>query len=159
MEIEQIYLQYKPKVMGYLRSHVRSYADAEDLCSDIFEKIRLKLDSFDPEKAQLSTWIYSVTRNRVIDFYRKFKNESEPDETIPDETPLDENLLKTETLSMLAEALDKLSEQQKSIIIMRYYQNKPLTEIAELLSLSYGAVKLRHTAALEVLRREMAVRE
>ena len=109
--------------MGYLCSHVRSYADAEDLCSDIFEKIRLKLDSFDPEKAQLSTWIYSVTRNRVIDFYRKFKNESEPDEAIPDETPLDENLLKTETLSMLAEALNKLNEQQKSIIIMRYYQN------------------------------------
>ena len=155
MEIEQIYLQYKPKVMGYIRSHVHSYADAEDLCSDVFEKIHLKLDGFDPQKAQLGTWIFSITRNRVIDFYRRYKGEYEPDENMPDDSPIDESLLKAESLSQLAKAMGKLNEQQKTIIVLRYYKNKPLTEIAEILSLSYGAVKLRHAAAVELLRREM----
>ncbi len=155
MEIEQIYLQYKGKVFGYIRSHVNSYADAEDICSDVFEKIRLKLDTFDPEKSRLSTWIYSVTRNSVIDFYRRYRHQDEPDENMADETSIDEGLLKAESLSMLAQALKGLNEQQRTIIVLRYYQNKPLTEIAEILGLSYGAVKLRHQAALESLRKVM----
>ena len=155
MEIEQIYLQYKGKVLGYIRSHVNSNADAEDICSDVFEKIRLKLDAYDSSKSQLGTWIYSITRNSVIDFYRRQKQESEPDENLADDTPIDEGLLKAESLSMLAAALKKLPEMHRNIIVLHYYERKPLTEIAEMLSISYGAVKLRHADALETLRREM----
>ena len=151
-DIETIYTQYYSKVMGYIHSRIRSRADAEDLCSDVFEKIQRKLPGFDPEKASVSTWIFTITRNTVIDHYRRSKPSAELDEDLSDDTELDESLLNNETLSELAGALRALPEELRDIIVLRYYDGKPLTEVAEIMSLSYGAVKLRHQSAIVKLR-------
>ena len=154
-DIESIYTEYRPRVMGYIHARVRSSADAEDLCEDVFEKIQLKLDGYDSEKAALSTWIYSITRNSVIDFYRRSRSYSELDENIKDDSTVDDRLLNDETLGELADALGKLPGQLREIIVLRYYDNLPLTEIGKKLGLSYGAIKLRHASALGLLRKEM----
>lgn len=154
-DMEFIYARYRSKVLGYIRNRVNSPADAEDLCEDVFEKVQLKLDSYDSEKAQLSTWIYTITRNRVIDFYRRSHPHEELDEEMPSAEGVDDEMLSSETLKELAAALSKLPDEARDIIVFRYYDNKPLTEIAKLMNLSYGAVKLRHQSALEALRRAM----
>ena len=154
-DIEQIYTEYRGKVMGYIRARIRGYADAEDICSEVFEKVQRKLDGFDPKKASLSTWVFTVTRNTVIDHFRRTKPSEELDENLTDGLELDEDLLNNETLSELAAALRALPEEQRDIIVLRYYDGKPLTEIAEMMGLSYGAVKLRHQSALSKLRRLM----
>ena len=64
-------------------------------------------------------------------------------------------MLRTETLSELARALEKLPEKMREIIVYRYYDGLPLTEIAERMGLSYGAIKLWHQNALLMLRQEM----
>lgn len=151
-DIETIYTQYYSKVMGYIHSRIRSRADAEDLCADVFEKIQRKLPDFDPAKASVSTWIFTITRNTVIDHYRRSKPSEELDENLSDDTELDESLLNNETLSELAEALRALPEELRDIIVLRYYDGKPLTEVAEIMGLSYGAVKLRHQSAIVKLR-------
>ncbi len=153
---EQIYTEYSGKVMGYIRARIRSRADAEDIQSEVFEKILRKLDGFDPEKASLNTWIFTVTRNTVIDFYRRSKPSEELDENLSDDLELDEGLLNSETLSELAAALRKLPEQLRDIIVLRYYDGKPLTEIAGIMNLSYGAVKLRHQNAVLMLRNALS---
>ena len=153
---EQIYTEYSGKVMGYIRARIRSRADAEDIQSEVFEKILRKLDGFDPEKASLNTWIFTVTRNTVIDFYRRTKPSEELDENLSDDLELDEGLLNSETLSELAAALRKLPEQLRDIIVLRYYDGKPLTEIAGIMNLSYGAVKLRHQNAVLMLRNALS---
>ena len=154
---EQIYAEYSGKVMGYIRARIRNTADAEDLLSEVFEKILRKLDAFDPEKASLSTWIFTVTRNTVIDFFRRSKPSEELDENLSDDSELDESLLNSETLSELAAALRKLPQQLMDIIVLRYYDGKPLTEIAQLMNLSYGAVKLRHQNAVMLLRQSLSM--
>ena len=154
-DMTSIYKEYRTKVMGYIYNHVQSTADAEDLCSDVFEKVQLKLDSYDSEKAALSTWIYSITRNCVIDFYRRSRQFSELDEEMPDESSIDEDLLNNETLNELAEALASLPSQLREIIVLKYYDGKPLTEIGEMLHLSYGSIKLKHAKALDLLRKKM----
>ena len=68
---EKIYNAFYGKVMVYIRARINRKAEAEDLCADVFEKIQAKLDGYDSEKAGLSTWIYCITRNSIIDFYRK----------------------------------------------------------------------------------------
>ena len=151
-DIETIYTQYYSKVMGYIHSRIRSRADAEDLCADVFEKIQRKLPDFDPAKASVSTWIFTITRNTVIDHYRRSKPSEELDENLSDDTELDESLLNNETLSELAGALRALPEELRDIIVLRYYDGKPLTEVAEIMGLSYGAVKLRHQSAIVKLR-------
>ena len=154
-DLEQIYLQYRGKVMGYIRARVSRQADAEDLCADVFEKVQRKLADFDPEKASVSTWIFTITRNTVIDFFRRNRPSEELDENISDDTELDEDLLNSETLSELASALRALPEELRDLIVLRYYDGKPLTEIAQIMGLSYGAVKLRHQNAVMLLRKAL----
>lgn len=156
-DLELIYQEYRNKIMGYIRARVRRWADAEDLCADVFEKIQRRLEGFDAAKASLNTWIFTITRNTVIDYFRRSKPSEELDENLSDDTEVDEGLLQTETLSELAGALRALPEELRDILVLRYYDGKPLTEIAELMGLSYGAVKLRHQSALARLRREMKV--
>ena len=67
---EQIYLQYHDKVRAYVRGKVRDPHDVEDLVSVVFMKIVQKLDSYEPEKASVSTWVYTITCNTVTDHFR-----------------------------------------------------------------------------------------
>ena len=152
IDLEQIYTEYSGKVMGYIRARIRNSADAEDLHSEVFEKIQRRLDSYDPQKASISTWVFTITRNTLIDHFRRNKVGEELDENMSDDSDLDESLLKTESLTELAQALRKLPQQLMDIVILRYYDQKPLTEIARMMGLSYGAVKLRHQNAIMLLR-------
>ncbi len=155
-EMERIYREYNGKVMGYIYARVRNRADAEDICSDVFEKIQRKLPEYDKSKASISTWIFTITRNTVIDHFRRSRPGEELDENISDDSELDESLLQNETLSELAAALKGLPQEMRDIIVLRYYDGKPLTEIAEIMGLSYGAVKLRHQNALIMLKKKMS---
>ena len=155
-DLDRIYTEYSGKVMGYIRARIRSSAEAEDLHSEVFEKVLKKIGEFDPSKASLNTWIFTITRNTVIDHFRRAKPSEELDENLSDNVELDEDLLNSETLSELAAALRKLPQQMMDIIVLRYYDGKPLTEIAEMMNLSYGAVKLRHQNAVLMLRQALA---
>ena len=155
IDLDRIYTEYSGKVMGYIRARIRSSAEAEDLHSEVFEKILKKIEEFDPSKASLNTWIFTITRNTVIDHFRRSKPSEELDENLSDNVELDEDLLNSETLSELAAALRKLPQQMMDIIVLRYYDGKPLTEIAEMMNLSYGAVKLRHQNAVLMLRQAL----
>ena len=157
LALDRIYTEYSGTVMGYIRARVRSKADAEDLHSEVFEKVLKKIDGFDPSKASLNTWIFTITRNTVIDHFRRTKPTEELDENLSDNIELDEGLLNSETLSELAAALKRLPEQMRDIIVLRYYDGKPLTEIADLMNLSYGAVKLRHQNAVLMLRQALSM--
>lgn len=150
---EEIYTEYRTKVFSYIRSRITNYYDAEDLCEDVFVKIYQKLDSFDDKKASLSTWIYNITKNTVIDFYRSHKNELELKEEmfiVEEDEEIDEDMLE-----QLSKALNDLDEELKDIIVLRYYHGYNLTEIAQKMNLSYGVTKLRHKEALSVLNRKL----
>jgi RNA polymerase sigma-70 factor (ECF subfamily) len=154
---EQIYKDYRDKVFGYIKNHVNSLTDAEDLCEDVFVKIYEKLNTYDETKARLSTWIYSVTSNTVIDFYRTNHVHSEIPEDISDEkSSIEEDFLDQESLESLAKALRLLPREQMDIIVLRYYKGFTLQEVAEKMSLSYGITKLRHREALGRLQKLLA---
>ena len=74
--------------------------------------------------------------------------------------PADNNvvdyLLKPVDEEELAAALKRMPEELRDLIVLRYYDNKPLTEVADLMGLSYGAVKLRHQKALGILKKALS---
>ena len=150
---EEIYLKYRDKVFGYVKNHVNSIEDAEDITSDIFIKIYSKLDTYDETKAALSTWIYSMTSNTVIDYYRTNHIHSEIPEDLTDErSSIEDEVLNKESLEALADALEQLPQELRDIIILRYYKGLTLQDIAGKMNLSYGITKLRHREALGKLR-------
>ncbi|MCR5101265.1 MAG: sigma-70 family RNA polymerase sigma factor [Butyrivibrio sp.] len=152
---EQIYSTYNEKVMNYIRSRVYNIQDAEDIHADVFEKVMLKMDDFDSSKASISTWIYTITHNKVIDFYR-VHHESMPlnMEVLGDELAYDGNI-SDGNVELLADALETLSEKDKSIIVLYYYCNYTLKEIAQKMNISYNSCKQHHKIALSNLRENL----
>ncbi|MCR4770897.1 MAG: sigma-70 family RNA polymerase sigma factor [Oscillospiraceae bacterium] len=154
-EQTRLYTEYRGRVLGYIRARVNSREDAEDLCQDVFEKVFRSADRYDAEKASPGTWIYAVTRNTVIDFFRRSRPFEELPEDIADDGLPEDGVMQEALLNSLAAALEKLPEELTDIIVARYYDRLPLTEIAGKLGMSYGAVKLRHQKALTLLRAAM----
>lgn len=152
---EQIYLDYRSKVAAYISSHIRNREDAEDLVSEVFIKVHASIDRFDETKASVSTWVYTITRNTVTDFLRRNRITEELPEDAPSPLLTEESYMNEETLSELAEALTHLEDDERRIIVLRYGSGMPLTEIADKLGLSYGAVKIRHRKALNKLEELM----
>ncbi|MCR5683910.1 MAG: sigma-70 family RNA polymerase sigma factor [Lachnospiraceae bacterium] len=154
-EQERIYADYRSKVLAYIRNRVNNREDAEDLCEDVFVKAFSTGASYDASKASAGTWIYAITRNTVIDHYRRQRPTEElPEDLASDELPED-TVLQTELMDRLAAALMRLDEQLRDIIVLCYYDHQPLTKVAQKLGLSYGAVKLRHQKALTLLKKAM----
>ena len=149
---DEIYRSYYRKVYGYIKSKINNTQNAEDLATDVFMKVYAKIDSFDETKASLSTWIFTITRNTLTDYYRTRKVHDEIPETLPDGSSVEDSVCNEETLNALAQALGTLEERERDIIILRYYSGKTLKEIAEQLGISYAYVKVLQTKAMEKLK-------
>lgn len=149
---ERLYLDYRDKVRRYISGKVRNIHDIEDLTSDVFVKVYEKLEKFDGEKASVSTWVYTITRNTVIDFYRTNKTCEELPETLVSDDGVDENVIKEESLSELCDALESLDERSRDLIIFHYYKGLTLKEIAEKMNISYSYAKLLHNNAFAKLK-------
>lgn len=150
----EIYLAYQEKVAAYVRNRIADPYAAEDVVSEVFLKIYQKLESYDESLASLSTWIYSITRNTVIDYYKKrktqlaFFEEFTEIEEMPDEMPAYE-----ERLENLANALEKMGERERDLIILHYYKGYTLKRIAKMMGMSYINAKVVHAKALSALQR------
>ena len=70
LDLTSIYEEHYQKVFAYIYSHINNYYDAQDLSEEVFTKINKKLDTFDETKSSLNTWIFNITKNTLIDFYR-----------------------------------------------------------------------------------------
>ena len=149
----EIYQNYHGKVFGYIISQVNSSDLAEDLCEDVFLKVYEKLDTFDETKASISTWIYTIARNTLTDYYRTRKVCEEIPEEYESTISVEDEVCNNEMLDKLANALEKLDERFRDIIILRYYSGFKLTEIAEKMDISYSYVKLLHNNALENMKK------
>ena len=152
---ERLYMEYYSRVLGYIRARVNNKEDAEDLCADVFEKAFRSYADYDKSKAAPGTWLYSITRNTVIDYYRRSRPTAELPEDIPEEESIEEGLINAQTLEDLAKAMEKLPSALTEIIVLRYYDRIPLTEISQRMGMSYGALKLKHQKALKMLRSAM----
>lgn len=152
---EAIYADYYAKVQRYIAGKVGNPQEAEDLTGDVFVKIYDRLDSFDETKASVSTWVYTIARNTVIDYYRTRHAHAELPETLAAPDSMETALAARDTLEALAEALEALDERARDIIILRYYRGMKLKEIAGRMDLSYSYTKLLHTAALAQLKKQL----
>ena len=158
MEKEQLYVEYQPRIFQNIFSKIQNRTDTEDLTQQVFLKVYAGWNSFDREKSSVTTWIYTIARNTVTDFYRTrhvcadiMEHE---DLTGDDQEPLDA-LINEENLQLLANALKHLNEDERDLIILHYYSGKTLTDISRSMDLPYGKVKRLHNKVLLKLRSDM----
>ncbi len=155
-EVERLYLSYKDRVYYYIKSKVNSVEDAEDILSEVFIKAGRFYDSYDGQKSSELTWMYSIARNAVIDFYRRQKESEELPEDLPLNFDIEEEAIEEETLERLAIALENMAPELRELIVLRYYNGFSLTEISGKMDISYGRIKLMHQKALAQLKKKLA---
>lgn len=150
---QQMYEDYHRKVCAYVRGKVHDPHDAEELVSAVFLKVVQKLDTFDPQKASPSTWIYTITRNTVTDYFRTRRTMVEFEDWMAGEVPSPE--LTDDALDALADALLTLKERERDLIILHYYKGYTLKSAAEMMGMSYINAKVLHKKALTALKLAM----
>ena len=147
-----IFEEYGARVLNYILSRVNNRTVAEDLRSEVFLKIEERLSTYDPRRSSLSTWVFTITRNTLIDYYRSHRVSEEIPETMAADDDVEESVCNAESLETLAESLKKLAQRERDIIILHYYSGQTLKAIAERMGISYAYVKLLHNKALMQLK-------
>jgi RNA polymerase sigma factor (sigma-70 family) len=151
---EILYERYSEKVYRKCLSFVKDTAKAEDFTHDIFLKLITSLPSY-KETAKFSTWLYSITYNYCVDKVRTIKKlaEGELDEEFDLEDLEDDTELREIEAQRLRHALDKVSADEKAILLMKYQEDLSIKEIAELFGVTESAVKMRLLRAKEKVKK------
>lgn len=147
--------RYAPRVKSYLMRLGAPAAQAEDLAQDALVSVWRRAASYDRARAKASTWIFVIARNCWIDRLRREKVELAYRDYIepPPETEApDEAIARTQNEVNMRAAMETLSEEQKQVVRLSFYEDKPHSEIAAELSLPLGTVKSRLRLAMIKLR-------
>ncbi len=141
-----LYKRYRGKILAKCYSLTHSRDLSEELTGDILSKVYEKLDGF-KGNSSFSSWLYSVTYNHCIDYLREKKKMHYPEWNSSNELPeiIDESFDQDKEISYdrLMELLDKLHTEEKVLILMRYFDEIPLRQIAEALRVTESAAKMR----------------
>lgn len=150
---------YSERLYWHVRRFTCSHEDTDDLLQDIFIKIWAALPSF-REEAQLFTWLYRIATNETLNFLNRQKVRAALSleslagalERKIDGDPFFDG---DEAEKLLSKAVARLPQKQRTVFCMRYYDDLPYSEIAEILGTSEGALKASYHIAQEKVREEV----
>ena len=151
-----LFRHFAPRVKGFLMKSGASPAQAEDCVQDVMSTVWQKAALYDPAKASVSTWVFTIARNRLIDMARRDRR---PEPELLDQDPEPDQADVYETAQenrRLVEALDHLPEKQRQLIQRAYWGDLSQSEIAAETGLPLGTIKSRIRLALDRLRARLA---
>jgi RNA polymerase sigma-70 factor (ECF subfamily) len=157
---EEIVQRYNRRIYNICYRFAGSADDAQDLTQEVFIKMYRTLSSYDPGRAAFMTWLTTITRNLLVDHFRKTKQDrmtetldgasSEHEDamplsdTIPDKAaPPDARVQSREAGETVHHALQKLSPELREAVILRDLHDMDYREIAAVLKVPEGTVKSR----------------
>lgn len=148
--------KYQAKVFSIINGILRNRNDAEDIAQQVFTKIYFSLKKFNFRSA-LVTWIYKITVNECYDYLRKQKvrkltYESDMSEDDlrridnmedPSKNPSDSIDRRTELRQYVVRLLDKLTEEERNLLILKEVEGYPVEELARMVDMNENTVKVK----------------
>lgn len=150
-----LYNHYQPQIYRFIYIKVSRKTEAEDICHQVFLKAWQNIESFSYQNFPLSSWLYRIARNQVIDMYRTKKIEldiEEMEEMAISNPGVEEKLDSKKEFEKAKNALKQLKPEQQDVIIMRYIEEMSPKEIALALKKSPTAIRIIQHRALKSLR-------
>jgi RNA polymerase sigma-70 factor (ECF subfamily) len=151
-----LFAYYAPRVKSYLRRQRADERMAEDLVQDVMLTVWRKAGLFDPAKASVGTWIFTIARNRFIDAMRR---QNRPvldphDPALLPEAPAsaDAGVASAEIGARVRDAMTGLPADQAEVVTLSFLEGLPHSEIADKLAIPLGTVKSRLRLAFARLR-------
>lgn len=152
--------RYQKQILSYIKTYIKSPADAEDLCQECFNKTFKNLKSYNPEYA-FSTWLFNIAQHICIDYYRKRKlnlvplnegeSKNEKDNWSTSVPSPEETIINEQTVEKLILSIDSLDKIYREAAVLRYINEYAYEEIAKELNLPLNTVKTRVKRAKELI--------
>jgi len=156
LNTEHIWEAFHTPLHGFIRKRVSDEMVAEDLLQEVFLKIHQNGDTLQDVK-KLESWIYQITRNAIIDFYRSARPMSSLDTPevldLPEELPDDD--IVSELLPCVQAMVNNLPEQDRQALVLTEYQGLTQKEFGERIGLTFSGAKSRVQRAREKLKQEL----
>lgn len=155
----ELYSRYLDPIYRYIRMRVGEDQTAEDLTEETFVRAFKALDKYEERGLPFSAYLYRVTKNLLIDYYRKQKEEITLDKADHIPAPgiaLDDSLIRAEKHSMLGQAYKQLPSDYQEIIRLRIILGISTSEAAVWMERSEGATRVLLHRALNALREKIS---
>ncbi|MBN1402216.1 MAG: sigma-70 family RNA polymerase sigma factor, partial [Anaerolineae bacterium] len=154
----ELYSRYAPRIYSYILYQVSDEKLAEDLAANVFSKMLAAIQTSKAWQQSFVSWLYRIAHNVVVDHFRHFKHGRD--------LPLDEGLISADldpvstvehTLSHEAvmAAMHVLTEDQRTVIVLKFFEGLSNVEAARVMGKTEGAIKSLQYRALGALRREL----
>jgi RNA polymerase sigma factor (sigma-70 family) len=168
--IAETFAEYSRLLLNFIRGRVNRFEDAEDILQDVFFQFAKASDMINPIENS-AAWLYRAARNKIIDHYKKKKDEPLPgyydddeDGYVIDEiadilngeaaTPETE-YLRSLILQEIGDALKELPEEQRTVFVQTEIDGMPVKEVAEKSGVPVGTVLSRKRYAVQFLRKRL----
>jgi RNA polymerase sigma-70 factor (ECF subfamily) len=153
-ELRELYRRYSGQLFGFACNALGDRELAEEVVQDVFARAWRHAGEYDPRRASVRTWLFSIARNRVVDARRRAAARPGIAASAHPETPaeLDRTLEQAVLRWQVAAALARLSPEHREVIRLAHYGGLTLREIAERKGIPLGTVKSRTSYALRSLR-------
>lgn len=151
----RLYEIYIKKIYDFIYYKTLNKEVAEDITSIVFIKAWNKIEQF--REGSFSAWLYMIARNAVTDYYRREKGYDNIDDCwdLADKTDFLTTIDRDLDVDLIKEAMKSLKDQEREILIMRFWLDLSFSEIAERLNKKEGAVKMALGRTLKDLKNKV----
>lgn len=162
-----LYDAYYPRIFGYVYRRTADYDLARDIAADTFLKAVIKLPRFQWRGVSVSAWLFRIATNEIRLYYRQRKYESAVFSQLPEafmleqrlhevfeqeRNALEEQMQQYQDFKVVQRALQQLPVHYQEVLSLRYFEQKAVLEIAEILGKNEGTVKSLLSRGLEKLK-------
>lgn len=151
----EIYKLYYRKVFRYCKFNTNDDSLAQDICQESFVRAWKKIADFEIDKPNWSiqAFLFTIARNLIIDRSRSKREFSlEHYEHLATQEDLYAEFDRTSAIHTIRDALSKLDETEQQIIVLRYFEDMDSKEVANILGVKDGALRVRQHRAMEKLK-------
>lgn len=150
-----LYETYAPAIYRYIAYRVSAESDVKDLTAEVFVRMVEGLPAYRLTGAPFESWLYRIAEARIVDFRRRARRrpQVELSEALADQTALpEEQAEQQQEFEALRHALQQLSDEHQSILILRFVERKSHEDVARILNKTVGAVKAaQHRALIQMV--------
>ena len=155
MWVEHLIKNYSDSLFQYVAKHTDNKEDAEDIVQEVFLSCHKYKDKFDETKCGEHAWLYILAKNRLKNYYRDKKPVvSIEDQITEPEANVDYANQVVHIMAcreLAAKALQQLDPRSQKIIVLRFFQGKSHEEIADMMGLTTGNVRVIQSRALKAM--------
>jgi RNA polymerase sigma-70 factor (ECF subfamily) len=158
----RIFEYYAPRLRAFFARRGALPTTSDELVQEVMLTVWKKGDLFDPTRASLGTWIFTIARNKHLDRLRRPHPEPDPEDPVwlgdrPRQTEApDANASTNQSRDRLRKAVMTLPEELRSLLLQLYFEGKSMSEVADETGTALGTVKSRARRALSALRQSVS---